>query len=156
MDLKEAYNYCIKLLSIKDRTSKEITTKLKQKNCSEEIINETLDKLMDYGYINDEKYVENWIRDMSKKPGMSKKNMYYKMLHKGLSKDLLDSKFEEFEVDDYYTAFICAQKKIKSLLNDDVKTKKNKLFAYLLGKGYSRDTCSKVIIELLDEDEIYL
>ncbi|SHJ29921.1 regulatory protein RecX [Lutispora thermophila] len=156
MDLKEAYNYCIKLLSIKDRTSQEIITKLKQKNCSEEIIQEALSKLMDYGYINDEKYLENWIRENLKKPGMSKRSMYYKLLHKGLNKDLLDSEFEKIEIDDYNTAFVCAEKKIKLLMGEDVNIKKKKLFTYLLSKGYSRDICSKVITELLGEDETYL
>jgi len=155
MDLKKSYNYCIKLLSIKDRTSYEIITKLKQKNCTKEIIEETLAKLMDYGYINDAKYIENWVRDKSKQPGMSKRKIYYKLMQKGFKKDLLDSLFEEINIDDYDTALACGEKKLKSL-KGDIGAIKNKLYAYLLSKGYERDICNKVIRALLDEDETYL
>jgi len=155
MDLEKSYNYCIRLLSVKDRTSCEITEKLRQKNCTQEVIEETLAKLMDYGYINDAKYIRNWVRDKSKQPGMSKRNIYYKLLQKGFKKDLLDSILEEFDIDDYGTALACGEKKLKSLKGDS-KTIKNKLYTYLLSKGYDRDICNKVVRELLDEDEIYL
>jgi len=155
MDLEKSYNYCIKLLSVKDRTSYEITEKLKQKNCTQEIIEETLAKLMDYGYINDAKYIRNWVREKSKQPGMSKRNIYYKLMQKGFKKDQINSIIEEVNIDDYDTALACGEKKLKSL-KGDIRTVKNKLYTYLLSKGYDRDICNKVIRKLLDEDETYL
>ncbi|MEA4960832.1 regulatory protein RecX [Lutispora sp.] len=151
MDFNKAYNYCIRLLSIGDRTSYQIVQKLKQKNYSDDVIDETISKLKDYGYINDVKYAERWIEDKSSQPGMSKKSMYYKLIQKGLDKELLNNIFNEISINDYDTALASAQKKLKSLKGDS-KTNKVKLFSYLAGKGYSADTCNKVIVELLYED----
>lgn len=151
MDLDKAYNYCIRLLAIGDRTSSEIIQKLKKKNYSDEVIDQTISKLKDYGYINDIKYIERWLKYKSNQPGVSKKSMYYKLIQKGLDKELLDLKFNEVSLNDYDTALACAQKKIKSI-KGDIRTIKVKLFSYLAGKGYSIDTCNKVISELLQQD----
>ncbi|NLM44677.1 MAG: regulatory protein RecX [Clostridiales bacterium] len=151
MDINHAYSYCIKLLSIKDRTTAEIKRKLKGKNFSDEIIEATLSKLIDYGYINDERYIENWIKSKSTQPGISKKYMYYNLLQKGLDKELIDYIFEKIIIDDYISAYNFAQKKIKLLEGDD-KTNKNKLFLLLTRKGYSIELCKKVINDIFDDD----
>ncbi|MDD4833493.1 MAG: regulatory protein RecX [Lutispora sp.] len=151
MDTKKAYNYCIRLLAIGDRTSAEIILKLKQKNYTDDIIDEVVCKLKDYGYINDEKYIERWIKYKSNQPGMSKKTMYYKLIRKGLDKELLKCKFCEMPINDYDSALASAEKKLRSLKGDN-KTNRIKLFSFLAGKGYSIDTCNKVIDELLEQD----
>lgn len=149
MDTKKAYNYCIRLLAIGDRTSAEIILKLKQKNYSEDIIDEVLIRLKDYGYINDAKYIERWLKYKSNQPGMSKKKMYYKLIEKGLDKELIECKFNEMPINDYDSALASAEKKLRSLKEDN-KTNRRKLFSFLAGKGYSIDTCNKVINKLLE------
>ncbi|MFA7572329.1 MAG: regulatory protein RecX [Lutispora sp.] len=149
MDIKRAYNYCIRLLAIGDRTSSEIILKLKQKNYTEDIIDEVLIRLKDYGYINDEKYIERWLKYKSIQPGMSKKKMYYKLIGKGLDKELIECKFSEMPINDYDSALASAEKKLRSLKEDN-KTNRTKLFSFLVGKGYSIDTCNDVINKLLE------
>ena len=149
MDIKRAYNYCIRLLAIGDRTSSEIILKLKQKNYTEDIIDEVLIRLKDYGYINDEKYIERWLKYKSIQPGMSKKKMYYKLIEKGLDKELIECKFSEMPINDYDSALASAEKKLRSLKEDN-KTNRTKLFSFLVGKGYSIDTCNDVINKLLE------
>ncbi|HHY77268.1 MAG TPA: regulatory protein RecX [Clostridiales bacterium] len=154
MDINHAYNYCIKLLSIKDRTTAELRKKLKEKMFPDDIIGETLNKLTDYGYINDERFTENWIKSKANQSGISKKYMYNKLLQKGIEKELIDNVFKKINIDDYVSAFIFAQKKIK-LLNDDDKTKKNKLFTILARKGYNIELCKKVIKDIFESDDSY-
>ena len=149
MDIKRAYNYCIRLLAIGDRTSSEIILKLKQKNYTEDIIDEVLIRLKDYGYINDAKYIERWLKYKSNQPGMSKKKMYYKLIGKGLDKELIECKFSEMPINDYDSALASAEKKLRSLKEDN-KTNRTKLFSFLVGKGYSIDTCNDVINKLLE------
>lgn len=151
INYKSAYEYSIRLLSIKDRTSDEIKSKLLQKNYGSEIIEKVLVKLIDNEYINDEKYVETWLKEKSIIPGMSKKALYYKLLRKGINKSLLDKKFNEIEIDEYSSAILAAEKKIKTIKGDN-KTTRNKLYLYLKGKGYYDDICYKVISAILKND----
>ncbi len=148
----KAYSYSIILLSIGDKTSGEIRKKLLIKNYNEVIIDRVICKLTNLEYLNDEKYIENWIKDKSKKPGMSKKAIYYKLLQKGLNKELLDEKFNEIEIDEFKLAFLAAEKKMKTI-NDEEKNIKGKLFSYLKSKGFNNYICFKVINELLKNDK---
>lgn len=148
----KAYSYSIILLSIGDKTSGEIRKKLLIKNYNEVIIDRVICKLTNLEYLNDEKYIENWIKDKSKKPGMSKKAIYYKLLQKGLNKELLDEKFNEIEIDEFKLAFLAAEKKMKTI-NDEEKNIKGKLFSYLKNKGFNNYICFKVINELLKNDK---
>lgn len=148
----KAYSYSIILLSIGDKTSGEIRKKLLIKNYNEVIIDRVICKLTNLEYLNDEKYIENWIKDKSKKPGMSKKAIYYKLLQKGLNKELLDEKFNEIEIDEFKLAFLAAEKKMKTI-NDEGKNIKGKLFSYLKSKGFNNYICFKVINELLKNDK---
>ncbi len=148
---KSAYDYSLKLLSIKDRVSNEIVNKLKQKKYNQETINMVLAKLTDLGYINDEKYVEIWLKERSILPGMSKKALYYKLLQKGINKCLLNDKFSEIEIDESSTAFLAAQKKLNEIKGDK-KAVKNKLYMYLKRKGYNDEICYNTIRKVLKDN----
>ena len=56
-------DYCLKLITIKDRTEKEIRTKLKEKNFDENTIEEEIEFLSNYGYINDNRYAQHFTSD---------------------------------------------------------------------------------------------
>lgn len=150
-DFYTAYVYALRLLSIKGRTTGEIKNKLLHRKHSIETINRILDKLTDMGYINDEKYIEDFINEKSLLPGMSRKAMFYKLLYKGLDKYLLEKKFNEAEIDDFNTAIMAAKKKVKTIAGDE-KVIRNKLYSYLKGKGYYDDICYMAINTVLDRN----
>lgn len=145
---EKAYEYSIRLLTIGDKTSEEVRRKLRIKNYSEVIIDRVINKLSSHEYIDDERYIERWISYKLKTAGMSKKAMYYKLLQKGLSKELLDKKFNEIEIDEYNIAFLAAEKKVKTIKGDTNQIKA-KLFSFLNRKGFDRNICFKVINELI-------
>lgn len=149
---KKAYEYTLRALSICDNTSGEIRKKLYLKEYSEEIIDRVIKKLLENEYLDDEKYIDRWINDKSKIPGMSKKVIYYKLLQKGLNKELLDRKFNEVDIDDYKLALLAAEKKMKTIHGDKEHIKR-KIFSYLKGKGYNNDTCFKVIENLIQKEK---
>ena len=147
-----AYEYALRLLTIKGRTTGEIKNKLFHRDYSIETINKTLDKLMNMGYINDEKYIEDFIKEKCSLPGMSRKAIFYKLLNKGLDKYIIEKKFNEAEIDDYNTAVMAARKKAKTIVGED-KVIRNKLYSYLKGKGYYDTICIKAINTVLSETE---
>ena len=150
--LHKAYEYSLRLLSIRARTTGEIKNKLQLKDFSYETINKTIDKLVEIGYLNDEKYIDDFLNEKSIMPGMSRKALYFKLLYKGLDKDLLNRKFSETTINEYNTAVIAAKKKAKTIKGDK-KTIRNKLYLYLKGKGYYDDVCIKAINNVLSQFE---
>lgn len=60
--LDRAYDYCLKLLSRREYTAREISEKLAAKGYSLDVSKETLDELSSAGYLNDERYSDMFIR----------------------------------------------------------------------------------------------
>lgn len=142
-----AYNYALILLNTRDYTSKDIRTKLKQKHYSEQTINIVLSKLQLYEFINDERFAKKYI-DYSlniKKIGRNK--IMYDLQNRGIK----NSDIESIEFDDeiqYSNAYNLALKKLKSIKN--TAKPEEKVFRYLLSKGYEFDTIKKVLRKIFD------
>lgn len=146
----KAYNYALNLLSIKDYTSMDIKNKLKLKQYSDKTIQSILARLELCEFINDENYIKKYI-DYSlniKKTGKNK--IMYDLQKKGIR----SSEIESIEIDEeilYSNAYNLALKKIKSI-NSNTKIE-DKIFRYLLSKGYDFDLIKKVLRNIFNSIE---
>ncbi len=151
IDYKNAYKYALRLLSVCDRTSSQIREKLLNKDFNLKVIEKITYKLTDLNYINDENYVEKYLKEKSRVPGMNKKTIFYKLLYKGIDRSLINTKLDEIYIDEYSLAIMAAEKKLRTL-KGDYNTKKSRLYSYLRRKGYSNEICFKVINKVLKND----
>ena len=145
----KALNYAINLLSRKDRTKKEIEDKLIEKGYDRNVIDNILDKLKSYNYINDEIYCEKYINDKIKFSKYGKNKIKSKLYAKGVDKDIISQKMIEIDNNlEYNRAFELAQKKLPSLQKYDKIKIKSKLSYHLISKGFDYDVVNKVIREI--------
>ncbi|QSX05036.1 RecX family transcriptional regulator [Sedimentibacter sp. zth1] len=149
-DFSKALNYSIALLTRKDRTEKEIITKLLEKDYEKNIIDNVITKLKEYNYINDTIYCEKYINDKLKfsKNGINKiKNGLYQ---KGVDKGIISQKISMIDKEqEYERALAIAEKKIKTYKEMEMIKIKSKLFRFLVSKGYDFDVANKVISQLI-------
>ena len=142
--LKKALDYVSKTL----KTKKQVKDYLEKKGYSVEIILKILDKLIDYGLINDVEYAKRYIESTSKKQGQ--KLIEYKLMSKGVRKEdiaLAYSDFEEFDQDRVYNLAI------KHLKNKE-RSRENfaKTYKYLLGKGFLYEEVDGAISRIKSEE----
>ena len=150
-EINKAFNYAINLLSRKDRTKKEIESKLIEKGYDKGVIASILDKLKEYNYINDEIYCEKYINDKVKFSKYGKNRIKANLYAKGVDKDIISQKIIEIDSNlEYNRAFELAQKKLASLQKYDKIKIKSKLSYHLISKGFDYDVVNKVIRELTD------
>ncbi|QNO16498.1 regulatory protein RecX [Alkalicella caledoniensis] len=146
--LSMAYRY----LSFKDRTEQELVKYLEKKEFTEVVIIEVIDKLKEYNYLNDQRYMQNFHRYQTQTKGYGPLRVQYNLQQKGISKD----KYQEFEgqsESDYYTiALKIGLKKLKDKRDLDSL---RKLYAFLLRRGYSPAVVSKVINTLKDKENFH-
>ena len=138
------------------KTEKEIKDKLLLKEFDEDIIDETLNFLKEYGFIDDSKFVKMFVKDHIRNQGRNK--IKYLLQQKGVDNNLIDEAFlnleKEYELE---RAYILAEKKYLSVSkreDDDFKIK-NKIIRYLLGRGYdysiAKDIFSKIYLNYKGE-----
>lgn len=79
----------LKYILFKKRTEKEI----RQKFISDEgeLLNDVIEELKETGYINDEIYIEKAVKEYTNLKNLSIKEIEYKLISKGIKKDLIDN-----------------------------------------------------------------
>lgn len=136
------------------KTQKQLQTYLKEKGFLQESIDDAVQKLKEYGYIDDKVYAENYIKTYKDKKGKIK--LKFDLLSKGVAADVIEEALQEFvDEDEQYAACEKLLKKYVKNKPQDVKLK-SKAYAHLFSKGFSGDIISraigKVFSEVEDED----
>ncbi|MFR1381075.1 MAG: recombination regulator RecX, partial [Clostridium neonatale] len=141
---KESYIRCkesaIKIIERSYKTEKEIRDQLKQKGYEEKQINNSIDFLKEYNFINDNTYAKAFIKDKLSSKGSQK--IKYDLMKKGIAKDIIEEnlikvdKNEEKEV-----ALNVGRKKYESIRRKESDNYKlsGKLYRFLISRGYAYD-----------------
>ena len=132
------------LLNDMDRTENQLRDKLKSNLYPEDIIDEALNYVKSFGYINDYNYAKRFVD--SRKDRKSKKELYALLCGKGLARELIDSAFEEcYEREDGQNAIAELLRKKKFCLETATDKEKQKIYAFLMRKGFSYEDIRQVI-----------
>jgi regulatory protein len=108
----------------------------------EEIFNEVIKKLDEYGYINDEEFAEQFILSRMKNRPRGKMVLVSELMSKGVDKELARKKVEELVEDEYEVLERTYRKKFNE---ERITIRDRKKIDYLKRKGFSWDLIKKLI-----------
>jgi len=144
------------LISLKDRTKKELYKKLEEKYQNKNSIKKAIKKLEELGYVNDLDYSISYIKN--KKYG--KNRITYNLIQKGIEKKIVELAYEELETeenidDKRLENLIKKNEKKLAYKNSDLKKEEylkqlkeeQKLIQYLARQGFSLDKIFEKIKE---------
>ena len=103
-------------------------------------MNATIQKLTDYGYLDDERYVDGYLSFYSGDRGV--KRLKVDLMQKGVDKNLLEEKLSALPRQED-AARLAAKKYLRTHRDAD----KNKLRAHLYSKGFEYSVISDVVGE---------
>lgn len=151
----KAYESCLRKITTKDRTRKEIYDWLTQTtDLGIADINEIVEKLEERDLINDYKYAKGQVFNM--KMLLQGKNKIIRNLRKkGIPIELIEEVFDqEDEESEFKNALKWAEKVQPTIKEKSIKMKKNLMKSKLIAQGYSLDVISEVMENLsFSEDE---
>lgn len=152
---KLAYIQIVSTLNYGMKTEKEMIDKLKEKGYEEDAIEKAIIKAKDYNLINDDYYIELYIKTKAIPAKWGEQKIISNLYKKGININDIKLKIAEIygEDDKYDNAYSLAIKKLKTIKEADINKKKQKLNQFLLGKGYSYEIVSKVIKNILNDEE---
>lgn len=137
-----AFDTAVYYITFKDRTIKELSDKLKEKGYSSHEIGESIGKLLEYGYINDENYAFSYIKDNINKKGSGRISM--ELLRKGIDKDIICNKLDLFEDNETDVVSEIISHRYKNAdFNDD--SEKRRIYSYFARRGFKYENISKAI-----------
>lgn len=144
----------LKIVERSYKTEREVFNKLITKEYSKESINRTIEFLREYNLINDENYVKMYVKDKLNSQGKNK--IKYALKRKGISDELINDELSKIDYEASKDgAIILAQKKYNELKRRESDQYKisQKLYRFLMSKGYNYDLISNVIREVIKKDE---
>lgn len=131
---KKAVDKCYDLLSRRDHSVKELKTKL-LRTVDEENADRAIEKMIDYGYLDDEKYAKNLVKYLSETKKMSKNHIKQEMYKRGVPNDIIAYTLEETEIDNVSAVVDLIFTKYRNKL--DAQDGNKKVIAALMRKGFS-------------------
>lgn len=147
--LQKAKNYAFLLLKYRLRSEKELSSRLKQKSFSPEVIKKTLSFLKEKKFIDDNYFTKSWIEARLKK-SLGPKRIRQELRLKGIDRELIDSYLaqlkEDYPEEEVVTRL--ALKKLNRLKHIESVKAKRRTFDFLLRRGFSYSLAMAVINKL--------
>jgi regulatory protein len=142
---KKALNKSYRFLSNRPRSEFEIRKKLKEYCFDEHVVDEVIQKLKGYNYINDAEFSKLWIEEREKIKPSGKRKLADELKAKGIKTEIISSVLEG-HTDDMNTAEAVAAKKI-STIQGSIEDPRNyqRVYRYLIYRGFDYDTARKAI-----------
>lgn len=141
------------LISLKDRTKKELQLKLEEKYQNKAAVLRATEKLEELGYLNDLNYAMSYIESKT----YGKNRVSYNLFQKGVRKDIVEKAYlaldeeKEENVEDVKLEKLIEKKGKKVNVNNERDEKKikeeQKLIQYLARQGFSLDKIFKKLKE---------
>lgn len=147
------------LISLKDRTKKELRLKLEEKYRNKSAILKAIEKLEEFGYLSDLNYAMSYIE--SRKYG--KNRILYNLFQKGIDRNTVEEAYlaleeeKEENIDDRKLEKLIEKNSNKIRKNNERNEKKikeeQKFVQYLARQGFSLDKIFKKIKEHKENTE---
>ena len=142
--LKRAKLRALHLLSDMDRTENALREKLRLGLYPQEIIDAAVEYVRSFGYLNDARYAENFVR--SRQGMKSRREIRAQLLQKGVPSELIDDAFEACGEEGGEADAIrrlLEKKRFDPVCADEREIQR--LYGYLARKGFSYETVRQVI-----------
>lgn len=136
------------------KSEKELRDKLSLKGYEDHIIKRTMDFLREYNLLDDTNYAKMYVKDRSKNQG--KKKIKYALLQKGIDENVIEDELEKLNNDEIRSlVYDMALKKyniLKKRESDSYKLSQ-KLYRFLMGKGYDYDLIKDVVKSIVKSED---
>ena len=137
-------------ISLRPRSIKEVSDWCVRKKLSKDDSLKLIDKLKKMKLLDDESFAKWWIGQRISFKNKSKKELVSELRHKGIDRKFIDGVLEDLPVDDEKNARQLLLKNSYKWKNYPRKTALQKMYGYLLRKGFNWEVVKKVTNSFLD------
>ncbi|MCL2332896.1 MAG: recombination regulator RecX [Actinomycetia bacterium] len=134
-----AMNRCLRILNARDKTSHELRTRLAQDGYHGKAVEATLDRLIELGLVDDERFREHYVESgLRAKKGWGR--IVRELARKGIEICACDEGFQPDPDDEYAAAFSLVER-----MAITTEKERNRLLRRLITRGYSYPIALRVL-----------
>jgi len=145
---KTPLEYALYLVQLRDRTENEMLKKMTQKGIDSAEIQKTIIWLKDKHFVDDERFVENYVRSKTNDERIGKRKIEQKLYQLGVSKELIGKYLSDTDPNTEYEK---AKELADKWLFKKGRNEKSyeQIGRHLAGKGFEIDTIKEVLHQIL-------
>ena len=145
---KRAKKRALNLLESRDYTSGQLREKLRQGDYPQACIDEAIDYVESYGYVDDLRYAKDFITYHLEHK--SRTRIGQDLMRKGIGRDIIEAAFEELEQSgtgqDETAMIVKLLEKKKYDVRTASKQDKQRMYGFLYRKGFHTDAISRALL----------
>lgn len=140
---RRCMNAATRFLSHRARSEKEVVERLKKHGFAAPVIEKTVARLRESGFIDDDEFARLWTENRKHSSPRSRRMLKVELQQKGVSPDIIEQAV--LQVDETGSACKAALKKARTLSRDNFEEFRRRLAPFLLRRGFSYETIEKTI-----------
>lgn len=131
-DDDKVYSAVLRYIAMRSRSEWEITSYLTRKGADEPLQDQILNKLRDYGYVNDENFARSWVESRRLLRPISLRKLQHELQLKHIANDVISRVLTDDQTDELVVLRdLIARKRRQTRYQDN-----QKLLQYLAGQGF--------------------
>jgi len=146
---ERALQQALLFLSYRARSESEIRQNLRKHEIPEAVIDQTLERLRQDGFANDNQFAKTWVSNRSAFRPRSRRMLAMELRQKGLGDESVNAALES--VDDEALAYEAAQKRAARYKDLEWNDFRKKLSDFLARRGFSYSVSSTVVTRIWNE-----
>ena len=151
---RQAKDYTLRLIKFRLRSEKEIRDKLLGREFEPEIIDTVVESLKKAKLVDDALFARLWVESRIKR-SLGLARLAYELKQKGIAKNLIESAIGRIKegYDEEQVIGEIIGRKIKKMKGLSAQKIKNRLFGYLVRRGFSRGLIIEALIRKVGYEE---
>jgi regulatory protein len=148
--LEVAYLKMLHFLGYRPRSETEIQRKLSEQGFEEDVVNGTIQRLKEHGFLGDEQFAHDWVENRTTFRPRGKRLLAMELRQKGVDEEAIQRALAETGDEDNL-AYQTAVKYAHRLAGVDWETFRKRLGAFLMRRGFSYGTIAPILRQVWDE-----
>jgi regulatory protein len=145
-----AFQRSLHFLSYRPRSEAEMRRKLNEQGFEAAVLDATIQRLKENGFLGDEKFAQDWVENRSTFRPRSKRLLALELRQKGVAEEEIQKALAESE-DENSLAYQTATAYARRLASADWETFRKRLGAYMARRGFTYGTIAPVLRRVWEE-----
>ena len=142
----------LRQLAMGPRTRRQLEDKLRDRGADPQVAARVLDRMTEVGLVDDEAYVEMFVRSRQETKGLAAQALRHELRTKGVAEEVIDDALEEIDPErEREQARALVARRLRTMRGLDREVQTRRLAGFLARKGYGPGVAYQVIREALDD-----
>ena len=153
---RNGYLYAIRLLSVTNRSAKELKKRLAEKGYETEIADQIINELEGQGILNDQKLVRDTVQWAIKGKRLGRVRIAFELKKRGIASETIEGALQNYSTGtERELAETLAFERWEKLKSVEPRQRRKRVYDFLIRRGFNFDLCRDIIAHFnkVDNDD---